>query len=56
VHVAPLQLRYTFPQEMETVLDCAGFEVIERFGDPDRSPLTVESRFLIYVCGNKGTC
>jgi SAM-dependent methyltransferase len=50
VLVAPLNLRYTFPQEMETLLDHAGFTILRRFGGPDCSPLTVESRFLVYVC------
>ncbi len=50
VHVAPLSLRYTFPQEMETLLDGAGFEVVERYGGPDRSELTNTSQYLVYVC------
>jgi SAM-dependent methyltransferase len=54
VHVAPLRLRYTFPQEMEALLDRSGFEVKERYGGPDRSPLTGESRFMVSVCTNKG--
>lgn len=48
--VAPLSLRYVFPQEMETLLHYNGFEVVERYGGPDRSPLTNESSALIYVC------
>ena len=55
VHVAPLKLRYTFPQEMERLLDCAGFEILERYGGPDRSPLTADSRFQVYVCAKKGS-
>ena len=51
VHVAPLQLRYTFPQEMESLLDRVGFEVKERYGGPDRSPLAGDSRYLVFVCG-----
>ena len=47
---APLSLRYVFPQEMETLLYYNGFEVMERYGGPDRSPLTDESSALIYVC------
>jgi SAM-dependent methyltransferase len=50
VLAAPLCLRYTFPQEMEALLDHAGFRIIERYGGADRSPLTAESRFLVYVC------
>ncbi len=48
--IAPLSLRYIFPQEMETLLHYNGFEVVERYGGPDRSPLTDESSALIYVC------
>jgi SAM-dependent methyltransferase len=50
VRVAPLSLRYTFPQEMEALLEQAGFEVLERFGGPDRSPVSKESQHLVYVC------
>ncbi len=53
VHAAPLQLRYTFPQEMEGILERAGFEVVERYGGPDRSPLTNESQYLVLVCKNR---
>ena len=52
-YVAPLYLRYTFPQEVEALLDYGGFEVKERYGGPDRSPLTADSRFLVYVCARK---
>ena len=54
VHVAPLQLRYTFPQEMEGLLDRTGFDVKEHYGSPDRSPLTDDSRYLVFVCVSKG--
>jgi SAM-dependent methyltransferase len=50
VHTAPLRLRYTFPQEMEGLLDRAGFRVAARYGGPDRSELTGSSRYLVYVC------
>lgn len=50
VKVAPLSLRYNFPQELETLLHYNGFTVVERYGDNDASPLTNESRLLIYVC------
>jgi SAM-dependent methyltransferase len=47
---APLSLRYTFPQEMEALLHYNGFEVLERYGDWDKSSVTNESDHLIYVC------
>lgn len=50
VQVAPLSLRYIFPQEMEALLHYSGFEILERYGDVDRSPLTNDSRYLIYIC------
>jgi SAM-dependent methyltransferase len=48
--VAPLALRYSFPQELEALLHYNGFTVVERYGDNDGSPLTNESRLMIYVC------
>ena len=48
--VAPLSLRYTFPQEIKTLLHYNGFEIAEQFGDWDRSPLTDKSRLMIFVC------
>jgi ubiquinone/menaquinone biosynthesis C-methylase UbiE len=50
VKVAPLSLRFIFPQEMEALLHYNGFEVVERYGDVDLSPLTNDSRFLVYIC------
>ena len=50
VKVAPLELRYTYPQEMESLVHHNGFMVVERYGDMDFSPLTAESDHLIYVC------
>ena len=51
LHIAPLSLRYTFPQEMERLLAQAGLKVISRYGGPDRSPLSGDSRFMVFVCG-----
>lgn len=51
VYVAPLSLRYTFPQEMEALLHHAGLAVLERYGGPERTPLTNESSMIVYVCG-----
>lgn len=49
-YAAPLSLRYTFPQEMEALLEQAGLRVVERFGGADRSPLSNQSDFLVYIC------
>jgi SAM-dependent methyltransferase len=47
---APLSLRYTFPQEMEALLHYTGFQVLERYGAWDQTPLVADSRLMIYVC------
>lgn len=47
--VAPLSLRYVFPQEMEALMFYNGFEIADRYGDFDKSPVTNESRQIIYV-------
>lgn len=50
VKPAPLALRFTFPQEMDMLLHYNGFEILESYGNWDQSPITNESRHLIYVC------
>ncbi len=50
IKVAPLALRYTFPQELDTLLHYNGFVIVERYGDTNASPLTNESRLMICVC------
>jgi SAM-dependent methyltransferase len=54
VRCAPLMLRYFFPQEMEALLHYNGFTITERYGDHDFSPLTNESKHMIYVCQPQG--
>jgi SAM-dependent methyltransferase len=46
---APLRLRLTFPEAFEALLAEAGYEIVARYGDFDRSPWTAESRFIILV-------
>jgi SAM-dependent methyltransferase len=53
LRVAPLSLRYVFPQEMEALLHYNGFEIVEQYGDVDMRPLTNESSAMIYVCKKK---
>ncbi len=48
--IAPLSLRYIFPQEVEALLYYNGFQVLEQFGDWDGSPLTDKSRLMILIC------
>lgn len=50
LQVAPLSLRYVFPQEMEALLHYNGFEIVEQYGDFDRSPVTEESRLITLIC------
>jgi SAM-dependent methyltransferase len=54
-HVAPLALRYTFPQEMELLLQTCGFHIIERYGGADASPLNEKSPFMVFVCMKEPT-
>lgn len=46
---APLRLRLTFAEEFEGLLTEAGYEIVTRYGDFDRSPWMAESRFIILV-------
>jgi len=50
LQVAPMSLRYVFPQEMEALLHYNGFEILERYGGLDARPQTGDSPQLIYVC------
>jgi len=46
--IAPLRLRVIFPQELATLLEAEGFEVVHRFGDFAGNPLTPAS--LNQIC------
>jgi SAM-dependent methyltransferase len=50
VRFAPLARRRFFPQELETLLHYNRFQVLHRYGDWDRSPLTDQSPLMIFVC------
>lgn len=45
-----IDLRYVFPQEMDTLLHYNGFTILRKYGNWDLSPLTAESSSMIYVC------
>jgi SAM-dependent methyltransferase len=47
--MAPLQLRVIFPQELALLLEAEGFEVVARYGDFARNPLSPASLNQIYV-------
>jgi SAM-dependent methyltransferase len=49
-HYSPLEMCFFYPQELEALLHYNGFTVLEQYGDYNRSPLTAESRTMIYVC------
>ncbi len=49
VKIAPLKLRYFYPQEMEALLHYNGFKIVERYGQVDFSPLTATSERMIYL-------
>jgi SAM-dependent methyltransferase len=54
MRIAPLALRYFFPQELEALLHYNGFTVLQRYGDWDRSPLADGSPNIILVCKKSG--
>ncbi|MBD3109304.1 methyltransferase domain-containing protein [Bacillus sp. AGMB 02131] len=45
-----ISLRYTFPKEMERLLQSHGFDIVEVFRDWNETPLTNDSYEMIYVC------
>ncbi|MFS0690163.1 hypothetical protein AB1K89_13100 [Sporosarcina sp. 179-K 8C2 HS] len=45
-----ISLRYSFPQEMERLLDSNGFEIVQVYGDWDENELHAESVSMVYVC------
>jgi SAM-dependent methyltransferase len=47
---APMTLRLFFPQELEALLHYNGFEIVERYGDWDRSAVREGGPSLICVC------
>jgi len=45
-----LQIRYTFPLELERLLQQHAFKIEHRYGSWNKEEVTEESRELIYVC------
>ena len=43
-------LRQFYPQEMDILLECNGFEIVHKFGKFDESPFESDSQRQIYVC------
>ena len=49
--IADLDWHIYFPEELELLLAASGFEVLERYGDYDRSPWDRGSRRYLWVAG-----
>lgn len=45
-----IQLRYTYPQEMERLLEKHGFTVLHRYKDWTETPLDGDSAEMIFIC------
>ncbi|WP_458122131.1 class I SAM-dependent methyltransferase [Paenibacillus sp. Z6-24] len=45
-----IYLRYTYPQELERLLNQHGFEVLHRYEDWRKTPLSATSKHMVYVC------
>ena len=49
-----ISLRYTYPQEMERLLESNLFEVVGAYGDWNSTPIQSNSHEMVYVCRKKG--
>lgn len=45
-----IAIRYTFPQELNALLERSGFHILHQYGNWDKSPLTKDSPSIISVC------
>ena len=48
--VTHIAIRYTFPQELNALLERSGFQILHQYGNWDKSPLTKDSPAIISVC------
>jgi len=48
--MAPLSLRFYYPQEIAALLHYNGFCIVDTYGDWDLTPLTAQSTMMIQVC------
>ncbi|MFZ5910698.1 MAG: class I SAM-dependent methyltransferase [Chloroflexota bacterium] len=48
--ITHIAIRYTFPQELNALLEQSGFRILEQYGDWDKNPLTQASPSIITVC------
>ncbi|MBK6792691.1 MAG: class I SAM-dependent methyltransferase [Anaerolineales bacterium] len=45
-----IAIRYTFPQELNALLERNEFQILHQYGNWDKSPLTKDSPIIISVC------
>jgi SAM-dependent methyltransferase len=48
--ITRIAVRFTFPQELATLLHYNGFTIVRQYGDWNLEPLTAASRSIIVVC------
>lgn len=48
--ITRIAIRYTFPQELNALLERSGFKILHQYGNWDKSPLTKDSPSIISVC------
>ncbi|MEQ2527343.1 class I SAM-dependent methyltransferase [Robertmurraya yapensis] len=48
--IEPFVLRYFFPQELESLLFYNGFELVEMYGNFDKSPFQADSPLMVCIC------
>jgi hypothetical protein len=48
--ITHIAVRFTFPQELESLLHYNGFEIVRLYGDWNLEPLSASSRSIIVVC------
>jgi len=49
-HITRIAIRYTFPQELNALLEENGFKILEQHGNWDKSPLAKASESIISIC------
>lgn len=54
--VSHIALRYTFPQELNALLEWNGFCILEQYGNWDKNPLKKESPSIISICRMDNQC
>jgi SAM-dependent methyltransferase len=55
VKTTRIACRFTYPQELETLLHYNGFHIAHQYGDWDKSDLTAKSESIISICHHRQT-